>query len=107
MEENTMPREEERPKSASRPKKIRLDEEIVDLEKDERNAMNLRGAPLNLTHIDRYFYAPKSNDPKQAQVLNNLNFDATEICQNALNDMREWRMDIGKVRNTIIKLLKK
>jgi hypothetical protein len=97
MEENVMPREEERPKATPKAKKIRLDEEIVDLEKDERNSMSLRGAPLNLTHIDRYFYAPKANDSKQTQILNNLTFDPIETCQSTLSEMREWHMDIGKV----------
>jgi hypothetical protein len=99
MEENVMPREEERPSGRAPPKakKIRLDEEIVDLEKEEHNSMNLRGAPLNLTHIDRYFYAPKSNDPKQAQFLNSYSFNTIDLCQSTLTEMREWNMEIGKV----------
>ena len=106
MEESSKTRDEEQRSKASsvslsRPaKKFRLDEEIVDLEKeDESNySMHLRGAPLNLTHIDRYFYAPKSsNETNQMPLINSAFINKTELCQSTLDEMREWSMDIKNV----------
>jgi hypothetical protein len=106
MEENTKQQEalnEKQPTKnsssiASKAKKIRLDEEIVDLEKDEHE---LRGAPLKLTHIDRYFYAPKltstETTSKQAKLLNNSYQNPLELCQHSLNEIRAWNMNLDKV----------
>ena len=80
-------------------KKIRLDEEITDLNSDE--SLNLRGAQLNLTHIDRYFFAPKLNDSNHsaqtANMLKSLNLKA--VCENTLKQNRDWSLNVQKLTN--------
>lgn len=81
-------------------KKIRLDEEIKDLEKDEESGVNLRGAPLNLTHIDRYFYAPKATEKSQSQISQLLKSqNPKQLCENSLKELSEWNLNIKKVSN--------
>lgn len=77
-------------------KKPRLNEEIKDLEKEE--ASSLKGASLNLVHIDRYFYAPKSSTQKLsvlAQAAQGQNIRA--ICERSLDQAVNWRLNIRPV----------
>lgn len=77
-------------------KKARLNEEIQDLEKDE--AMSLKGAPLNLVHIDRYFYAPKISAQKQSPISQALQGqDVRTLCEESLDQAIKWNMDIKRV----------
>ena len=101
MEENVIAREPEKlPKAkekSSGEKRKLLNEEIEELEKDYQRD-SLRGAPLKLTHIDRYFYAPKSNESnKTKQILNSSYQNPFELCESTLNEIRSWSMSLDKV----------
>lgn len=77
-------------------KKPRLNEEIKDLEKEE--ATSLKGASLNLVHIDRYFYAPKSSCQKLSmltQAVQGQNIRV--ICERSLDQAINWRLNIRPV----------
>jgi hypothetical protein len=80
-------------------KRIRLDEEINDLNND-KDSLNLKGANLKLTHIDRYFIAPKINDStntQSANLLKSLNFKAA--AETTLKQTKEWNLNIQKLAN--------
>lgn len=99
MEENTLKEDSKKlSKNSSGSNKIRLlDDEIKDLEKEELGT--LRGAAMNLKHIDRYFYAPKPVE-KESQIGKILkNKDTKYLCQTTLQEFQEWNLDIQKVSN--------
>ena len=95
MEESTL--KEDESQSEIENKKIKLDEEIEDLQKDG-DLSNLKGAHLNLTHVDRYFYAPKANEKKMTTTdfLLKSNNPKT-FCERTLNEMFEWNLNVKKV----------
>lgn len=109
MEENGLPKDDDKvatktpgaPMPGNQAKKIRLDEEILDLEKDGQN-INLKGAPLNLTHIDRYFYAPKANDDSQPIVPKMNQQIARDLCRGSLEEMSNWNINIKKVKKYLV-----
>jgi hypothetical protein len=93
MEENSSNGEAS---SASSIKKIRPNEEIKDLEKDEMHT--LRGALLNLAHVDRYFYAPKTDNTKKSQLESVLRSqNPKQLCESSLTQANNWNMNIKKV----------
>ena len=99
MEENTSSEATtiNRPENLPSAKKVRLiNEEIPDLEKEE--TASLKGAPLNLVHIDRYFYAPKSSAQKHSAIVQAFQGqDPRSICQTSLNQATNWRINIRPV----------
>lgn len=73
-----------------------MDEEIKDLEKEE--TMSLKGAMLNLVHVDRYFYAPKTTTQKQSVVVQALQGqDLKQMCEKSLAQAINWNMNIRQV----------
>ena len=79
-------------------KRIRLDEEIKDLKNDKETL--LKGAHLKLTHIDRYFIAPKLSDSNHIQsdsLLKSLNFKVA--AETTLKQTKEWNLNIQKLAN--------
>jgi len=82
-------------------KRKRLDEEIKDLESEQDSLSSLKGAQLKLTHVDRYFIAPKLNDSAmQTQTAATLlaksgNFKAT--IENTLKQVKDWNLSIQKL----------
>jgi hypothetical protein len=98
MDEQSAKEEAQKPSSttigASRAKRARLDEEIKELEKDGLN--ELRGAFLNLTHKDRYFFGPKTNET-QVYCDNLRDKSVEEEYRNCLNQMKDWNINMQKV----------
>ena len=113
MEEN-----DETKKEQPLSKKPKLDEEITDLESN--SDANLKGtwifyyfvilklynsiiywyigAKLNLTHIDRYFYAPKSDEANESAVKNALkNIDPKSSVFKTLKQINNWNLNVQKV----------
>jgi transcription initiation factor TFIIH subunit 1 len=79
-------------------KKIRLNEEIEDLKEDEANKKQVA---LNLTHIDRYFYAPKVHENKINKIENILkNQDIKVLCEKTLDMLNNWNLNVSKISNT-------
>lgn len=79
-------------------KKVRLDEEIEDLEKFHLH--DLRGAQLNLKHVDRYFRGLKSGANKtSASDLALIAHDPKILSQKTLNEVFNWNMDVKKIAN--------
>lgn len=79
-----------------------LNEEIKDLEREE--SISLRGAALNLVHIDRYFYAPRTAAQKQSPISQALeaaaaaqNNDLRRVCETSLSQAVDWNMNIRRV----------
>lgn len=82
-------------------KKPKLDEEIRELEKDD--SATLKGASLNLVHIDRYFYAPTNSHVKQSQVDVALkNQDPKSLVQKSLHSLNDWNLNVKKANYCII-----
>ncbi len=79
-------------------KRVKLNEELEDL--NENNASELKGAELNLTHVDRYFQEIKSYTNKASRGSVALKTqDPKLLCQNTLNEIFEWNLDIKKLNN--------
>ncbi|RNA32222.1 general transcription factor IIH subunit 1 [Brachionus plicatilis] len=98
MEENTVKEDNKVTKNSGGSNKIRLlDDEIKDLEKEEFGT--LKGAALNLKHIDRYFYAPKPIEKESLIGKLLKNKDTKNLCQTALEELQDWSLDIKKVSN--------
>ena len=81
-------------------KKTLLDDELEDLTSDQNVASSNhpRGATLNLTHIDRYFLGPRSNEvqtDKVSQILQSKN--QRLVAESALNQMNEWNLNVEGV----------
>ena len=77
-------------------KKIRYDEELEDLKED--NPLNLKGAQLNLTHTDRYFYGLKSNETKSSDIETLLRTqNPISLCQNVINEVSDWNLNVNNV----------
>ena len=100
MEENSVKEDNNKiSKNNGGSNKIRLlNEEIKDLEKEEVGT--LKGATLNLKHVDRYFYAPKPIEEESAIVKLLKNRDTKELCQITLQEFQNWSLDIKKVSNS-------
>ena len=80
------------------PKKAKLNEELEDL--NENNSYDLKGAELNLTHIDRYFQGLKSNINKTSTSDLALQTQDPKLhCQNTLNEILDWKMNVKKLNN--------
>lgn len=78
-------------------KKLRLNEEIIDLTNEN---LNQKLVSLNLTHIDRYFYAPKTDETKLSQVENILkSHDVKSLCEETLTLLNDWNLNISKISN--------
>lgn len=78
-------------------KKIRLNEEIEDLKDDDANKKQVA---LNLTHIDRYFYAPKIHETKINKIDDILkNLDIKDSCKETLNMLNDWNLNVKKISN--------
>ena len=86
-------------------KKSRLNEEILDLEKED--IASLKGAPLNLVHVDRYFYAPKTSAKSNSTVMQALQGqDSKQTCERTLNQAANWRLNVRPVRKKVIYLFR-
>lgn len=97
MDEQSAKEETQKPPptiGAPKAKRPRLDEEIKELEKDGLN--ELRGAFLSLTHKDRYFFGPKTND-SHVYCDNLRDKSVEEEYKNSLNQMKDWNMNTQKV----------
>jgi uncharacterized protein with gpF-like domain len=81
--------------SAPLKKKVRLNEEIQDLNNE---GSNQKVVSLNLTQIDRYFYAPKTDENKLSQVEHILkSHDVKSLCQETLVSLNDWNLNVTKV----------
>jgi hypothetical protein len=122
MEENSeLSKQQNRPDAAASTavetnpfKRMRLDEEIKDLEKDDANL--LKGATLNLSHVDRYFYAPRTSNQSQSQTISRTassaaavglkGQDLKAICENSLGEINNWNLNVKKVNSLMLWLIK-
>ena len=64
------------------------------------HAHEMKGASLNLKHVDRYFRGLKSdvNKTSTSDLALKAN-DPKLLCQKTLNEVFEWNMDVKKIVN--------